>query len=293
MIYLCATMWHETVDEMSNILASIFRLDKYKPSSSKSHEDNFDFEAHIYFDDAFHLTVPQDNVQERVANEYVKSLVCIMEDIYRTFSGEKQNLKDEQEDDEMVKQTIMETPYGGRITYTLPHGNMLHVHLKDKQKIRHKKRWSQIMYMYYLLGWKLNRKYFTLTGILEDEILTSNASKTEKENTYILALDGDTGFQPSAIILLVDRLRRYPGVGAACGRIHPTGTGPMVWYQKFEYAVGHWLQKTAEHVLGCVLCSPGCFSLYRAAALMDDNVVKKYTTKATEGHHFVQYDQGM
>ncbi|XP_072362113.1 chitin synthase chs-1-like [Scyliorhinus torazame] len=116
--------------------------------------------------------------------------------------------------------------------------------------------------------------------------------KTEKENTYILALDGDTGFQPSAIILLVDRLRRYPGVGAACGRIHPTGTGPMVWYQKFEYAVGHWLQKTAEHVLGCVLCSPGCFSLYRAAALMDDNVVKKYTTKATEGHHFVQYDQG-
>ena len=25
-------------------------------------------------------------------------------------------------------------------------------HLKDKEKIRHKKRWSQCMYMYYFLG---------------------------------------------------------------------------------------------------------------------------------------------
>lgn len=29
----------------------------------------------------------------------------------------------------------------------------------------------------------------------------------------------------------------------------------MVWYQKFEYAIGHWLQKAAEHILGCVVRS--------------------------------------
>lgn len=68
--------------------------------------------------------------------------------------------------------------------------------------------------------------------------------------------------------------------------------GPAVWFQKFEYAVSHWLQKTAEHVLGCVLCSPGCFSLFRAAALMDDNVMKRYATKSTEASHYIQYDQG-
>lgn len=68
--------------------------------------------------------------------------------------------------------------------------------------------------------------------------------------------------------------------------------GPMVWYQKFEYAVGHWLQKTAEHVFGSVLCSPGCFSLFRGSALMDDNVLKRYTTTATRASEYVQYDQG-
>ena len=57
-------------------------------------------------------------------------------------------------------------------------------------------------------------------------------------------------FDPKAMLLLVDLLRKDPKVGAACGRIHPTGSGPMVWYQKFEYAMGHWMQKATEHVLG-------------------------------------------
>ena len=48
----------------------------------------------------------------------------------------------------------------------------------------------------------------------------------------------------------------------------------LQWYQKFEYAIGHWLQKSTEHVMGCVLCSPGCFSLFRGMAVMDDNVMR-------------------
>ena len=45
------------------------------------------------------------------------------------------------------------------------------------------------------------------------------------ENTYLLALDGDVDFQPEAIIKLVDLMKRNPDVGAACGRIHPIGSG--------------------------------------------------------------------
>ena len=71
---------------------------------------------------------------------------------------------------------------------------------------------------------------------------------------------------------VVDLMKRNPRIGAACGRIHPTGSGYitpimlsnknqsnvtiryMQSYQKFEYAIGHWLQKATEHMLGCVLC---------------------------------------
>ena len=33
--------------------------------------------------------------------------------------------------------------------------------------------------------------------------------------------------------------------------------GLLAWLQTFEYALGHWMQKATEHVLGCVVCSPG------------------------------------
>lgn len=36
------------------------------------------------------------------------------------------------------------TSYGGRLTWTLPGGNLLYLHIKDKNKIRTKKRWSQV-----------------------------------------------------------------------------------------------------------------------------------------------------
>lgn len=112
------------------------------------------------------------------------------------------------------------------------------------------------------------------------------------KNTFILALDGDIDFKPDAVQLLVDLMKRNDNVGAACGRIHPVGTGMMVYYQMFEYAIGHWLQKATEHMIGCVLCSPGCFSLFRAEALMQDNVVRRYATKSKEAIEFVQFDQG-
>ena len=67
-------------------------------------------------------------------------------------------------------------------------------------------------------------------------------------------------------------------------------SGPILWYQTFEYAIGHWLQKTSEHVFGCVLCVPGCFGLIRGSSLMDNNVARTYATKATEASHCIQYD---
>lgn len=299
-IYLCATMWHETYDEMLKILTSMFRLDRYRGDPEKQHNDRFNFESHIFVDDAFMI---EKETGKRVVNSYVNDMINVIIEVYRVFTHK--------EPDDV---SIIETPYGGRLSVVMPEGNMLFAHLKDKSLIRNKKRWSQIMYLYYLLGWKgyvsknppktnksKKESYRSLDSVpgnenwqilIQDDIETKNRKGISDDNTYILALDGDTDFKPKAVILLVDRLRMYETVGAACGRIHPTGMGPMVWYQKFEYAVGHWLQKTAEHVFGSVLCSPGCFSLFRGSALMDDNVLKRYTTKATRASEYVQYDQG-
>ncbi|XP_062319247.1 chitin synthase 1 isoform X1 [Osmerus eperlanus] len=296
-IYLCATMWHETYDEMLKILTSMFRLDRYRGDPKEEHKDVFDFECHIYVDDSFMI---EKGTSRKLVNSYVNDLIHVVIEVYRVFTNK--------EPDDV---SIIETPYGGRLMFVMPEGNMLYVHLKDKSLIRNKKRWSQIMYLYYLLGWKgyivknpqkitrqnnpCRASLISLDGesfLLPQYDNDSKRKHITDDNTYIMALDGDTDFQPKALILLVDRLRMYDNVGAACGRIHPTGMGPMVWYQKFEYAVGHWLQKTAEHVFGSVLCSPGCFSLFRGSALMDDNVLKRYTTTATKASEYVQYDQG-
>ena len=44
------------------------------------------------------------------------------------------------------------------------------------------------------------------------------------QNTYLLALDGDIDFQPEAITRLVDKMKNNQNLGAACGRIIPTGS---------------------------------------------------------------------
>ena len=105
-------------------------------------------------------------------------------------------------------------------------------------------------------------------------------------------MDGDVDFGPDSVRMLVDRMKKNKKVGAACGRVHPIGAGPMIWFQKMEYALSYWLQKTTEHSLGCVLCAPGCFSMFRASALMDDNVMRLFAQKPEDPDDHILHDLG-
>ena len=66
---------------------------------------------------------------------------------------------------------------------------------------------------------------FLAHGLYGKQGLSLADKRLRAENTFILALDGDINFEPDALSLLVDLMRRDPRVGAACGRIHPTGSG--------------------------------------------------------------------
>ena len=202
---------------------------------------------------------------------------------------------------------VFPTPYGGRIVYNI-NGTPFNIHLKDAQEVEKGKRWSQIMYLYYLFGWKIDACNMT----------NANGIPLKKENAYLLALDGDVDFEPVDFELVLARMVKNPDVAACCNQIHPSqgltttifdiyffiasfrmlrtrkksGKGPMVWFQRFEYAVGHWFQKASEHVLGCVLCSPGCFSLVRVSYLMNDNVMAMYRSHAYDALTKLMYDQG-
>lgn len=71
-------------------------------------------------------------------------------------------------------------------------------------------------------------------------------------NNFILTTDADVQLTPESVEALLDLMLRDTSVGAVCARTYPLGSGPVVWYQKFEYAVGHWFQKVCLSMI-CIM----------------------------------------
>jgi chitin synthase len=89
--------------------------------------------AHIFFDDAFEISDVNDDWAQ--VNRFVKLLVSTIDEaathVHETHIRIKPPVK-------------YPTPYGGRLVWTLPGKTKMIAHLKDKAKIRHRKRWSQV-----------------------------------------------------------------------------------------------------------------------------------------------------
>ncbi|XP_071050361.1 chitin synthase chs-2-like [Onthophagus taurus] len=274
MLYVCGTMWHETKEEMITFLKSIVYLDEDHclRRIGKNYVKSINYyklESHIVFDHAFTKT-SQGNQQAQM-NDFVKDLINSVKEVVAMVH--KCNIK--------LKEPIKYvTPYGGKLEWVLPGKTKLIAHLKDNDKIRSKKRWSQVMYLYYILGHR----------IMGRNDLNNIQKELEAENTFILSVDGDIRFRPKAVHMLLEYMKRDKTLAAACGRVHPVGKGIFSWYQKFEYAISHWMYKASENVVGCILCCPGCFTIFRATAVM--SIIKKLTTKSTKAVHFIKFDHG-
>ena len=247
-VFICSTMFRENFTEMRQMLRSINRVAKYYKHQIDLNRVHDIFESHIFFDGG-----------------------C-REDELSSFAIQLMSLVHETLDVELTHTKKQKTPYGYRFTWTLQDCMPFVVHLKDNLKVRNKKRWSQVMYMNYVLNHRSDRDGLNLN------------------NTFILTTDADIDFQAESAVVLLDMLARDPQVGAVCSRTHPLGSGPIYWYQIFDYAVGHWLQKSAEHILGSVLCCPGCFSIFRCSALQD--CLPTYSSEVNNALEFLMKDMG-
>lgn len=277
-IFICTTLWHETPLEMETLLKSLVRLIRHV---KRKENPSYEFEINIFFDNTFDERNSAEHTEEeahlpniqrwKVLNPYVNDFLYVFNKV----------LSEHHVANTFDDGQVFTTPYGGRLVYSIE-GVQFIVHLKDASQVQRGKRWSQVMYLYYLLGWKMD------TCKMEN----SKGQRIQKETTYILALDGDVKFEPYDFELVLTRLDRNRGVAACCNQIHPVGSGPLVWFQRFEYAIGHWFQKSAEHALGCVLCSPGCFSLVRVEYLKRTNVMALYKSLPKTPMEKLMYDQG-
>lgn len=248
-VIICTTMYREAAHEMEQLLRSIKAINRAKQLGDRR------FEAHIFFDNGTRGTR---------LTEFALQLACIVK---RTLDVESSQC------------TKVMMPYGIRLTWLLPevvegkHGMALVIHLKDNLKVRNKKRWSQVMYMSYVIDYFLREE---TTATLD--------------NTFILTTDADVKFTPESVEALLDLMVRDDKVGAVCSRTYPLGSGPVYWFQIFDYAVGHWFQKAANHVLGSVLCCPGCFSVYRVEAVKD--ILPIYGSQVEKASEFLTKDMG-
>ena len=68
------------------------------------------------------------------------------------------------------------------------------------------------------------------------------------DQSFILTTDADVKFTHESVEALIDQIVEDPQIGAVCARTYPIGNGPVVWYQIFDYAIGHWFQKVTQYL---------------------------------------------
>ena len=67
-----------------------------------------------------------------------------------------------------------------------------------------------------------------------------------RENSFILATDADVTFSVESVETLMSTILADNRVGVVCCRTFVGGRGPLVWYQKYEYALAHWKSKVSS-----------------------------------------------
>ena len=175
-IYACATMWHESDEEIKVCLKSMFKMDddycvRHLRAGQKDgiRDDLYEWEGHIFFDDAMTnmktVNALKAEADKKKKGKTAKKKLTPEEKKAAKKAKEEKEKKDEKKvvvNDYVLQliKTVKEygeewygkvgcdfgapkkilTPYGGKLEWTLPGGTKLVAHLKNKNIIRNKKR---------------------------------------------------------------------------------------------------------------------------------------------------------
>ena len=169
-IFICTTMYREANFEMGRLLKSLYKI------SQSTKLKNICFEAHIFLDNG---------AQETHLTEFASQLISLLQPKMQISARDA---------------TAYVTPYGVQLNWTLEGGMPFFIHLKDVGKVKAKKRWSQIMYMSYVLNYRVPKNcasgavHFKAEGTehIDDSLFVGYASDTEwNKNTLTLSSSSD------------------------------------------------------------------------------------------------------
>ncbi len=113
------------------------------------------------------------------------------------------------------------------------------------------------------------------------------------EIQYLMAIDADTRIDRESISHMTYSMNKNDRILALCGetKVDNKWQTWVTMMQVFEYYTNHHMKKAFESVFGCVLCLPGCFTMYRLFSaqgfplLSCDDVYQRYATNSVKTLH--------
>ena len=110
---------------------------------------------------------------------------------------------------------------------------------------------------------------------------------------YLMAIDADTRIDRESISHMSYSMNKNDRILALCGetKVDNKSQSWVTMIQVFEYYTNHHMKKAFESVFGCVLCLPGCFTMYRLFSaqgfplLSCDDVYQRYATNSVKTLH--------
>ena len=121
-------MWHESEEEMMEMLKSLYRVDADYSARRLSQKyfgivdpDYYEWETHILFDNCFEMDQSNQGEREQICNQFVKQLIPLIDKAGSNHYGKPIRVKPCKK---------YPTPYGGRLVWTLPGKTKIVCHLK-------------------------------------------------------------------------------------------------------------------------------------------------------------------